>query len=879
MRRLRAFLVRVGSALRPARGDDEFAAELESHLQMHVDDFVRAGIDPAEARRRAVLALGGIASTFERQRDRRRLPIVDGLRQDIVYALRTLRRAPGFSAVTIATLAIGIGANTAIFSAVRAVLLKPLPFAQPDRLVMIYGSDRGDDRHDVVSYPTFVDWRDQSRSFTAAAAFANRSVSIDGDAATSLAGAKQVSASFFDVLGVRPARGRSFTSADGADGAAGVVLLSDGFWRQQFGGTTDAVGQTLRIGGEVYTIVGVMPPGFRFEPGAREDLYVPLRPDPNRRHGFLRIVARLRPRVSRAQAQADVDQVAARLTRIYPRTESPASKVVPLIDALAGPGRTALLVLFGIVTLLLLISCANVAGLLLARGAARRHELAVRAALGAGRGRIVRQLLTESLVLATAGGAAGVALADGLARLLVAIVASSFSIPRLETTHTDGAVVAFTAIVSIATGVAYGIVPAWSSAASDLSGSLREAAHTTSAARSPRVGRALVVVQLALALVMLAAAGVLVRTLVTMLSTRPGFDTRDMIAVDVWLPPQRFARREDRARFFDESLARIRALRGVRSAAFVADLPLGGGIDTQSFHIVNRPDPAPGRAFNAGFNVASAGYFATMGIPIREGRGFLAADAGTAPGVAIVNEAASRRFWPDTSPIGAHILLPLAGGRAADLRIVGVAGDVRHRSLAQPPRPEIFLNALQSELPWFEAALVARIGGDSAVMADPITAALRAADANVPITRVRTMDDVIAQQFATPRLYSLLLGSFAAAALALAAVGLYGLIAYTVAQRVREIGVRLALGASPTSVLRLVLGQALRLAAIGSITGILGGIAATRVLVGVTGGVEPNDPSTFAAVVGILLAVAALAAYVPARRAAAVDPIVALRVE
>ena len=879
MRQLRAWIIRLGAIFGSARGERELAAELESHVQLHVDDNIRAGMTPDAARRHALVALGGIEATKERYRDRRGIPLLDVLRQDMTYAVRALQKNRGFTATAIVTLALGIGADTAIFSVVNAVLLRPLPFADPDRLVMVYADGRGDDRHDVVSYPTFVDWRDQSRSFDAAAAFANRNVTVDADGESELVPAKHVSASFFSVLAVQPAIGRAFTADEEGDPAAKVAILSDGVWRRRFGGAPEAVGQTVRLSGDAYTIIGVLPAGFHLEEADREQLYVPLAIDANRRHGFLRIVARLRRGVSPARAQMDLDAVAARLTRIYPSNEARGSIVLPLVDALAGPSRLALLVLFGIVTALLLVSCANVGGLLLARGAARQREIAVRAALGASPGRIARQLLTESLLLALAGGCAGLVFADWLARLLVAIVSAAFSVPRLDATHTDGSVFAFTFIVSIATGTLFGLVPAWSSATPDLNRSLREAGQIGSGSRLPRMGGALVIAQTALALILLAVAGVLMKTLLTMRATHPGFETRNMLAFDLWLPPARFERRQDRARFFEETLTRVRALPGVRSAAFVADLPLGGNTDTQSFHIVGRSDPAPDRAFNSGFNVVSAGYFHVMGIPIRGGRDFLDSDGTLGPAVAIVNEAAARRFWPDRTPIGTQIRLPIARNRSMLLTIVGVAGDVRHQGLAQPPRAEIFLDALQSELSWSAFVLAVGTASDPMTLAQSTRRVLRDVDSNVPLPLVRTMEDVVARSMAEPRLYSLLVGAFAIAAVTLAAIGLYGLISYAVTQRAREMSIRLALGASRAAVVRMVLAQGVRLATIGTAIGVGGGLAATRVLVGLIKGVEPNDPRTFAAVVGVLLAVALGATYVPARRAARVNPIAALRVD
>jgi predicted permease len=878
-RRFRAFAVRAAASLWRSRADQDMNAELESHLQLHIDDQIRAGVPPDEARRRAVLALGGLEPAKERYRDRRGLPLVDGLRQDIVYGVRALRKNPSFTATAVLTLALGVGATSAIFSVINAVLLQPLPFPEPGRLVMVYGNRENGDTHDVLSYPTFVDWRNQSRSFTAAA-FVNRRVTLNAEGQNELVPVKLVSSAFLRVLSVQPALGRGFQPQDDADPPAPVAILSDGFWRRRFGAAGDVLGKTIRLSDTTYTVVGVMPTGFHFDEPEREHIYLPLPIDVNRKHGFLRIVARLQPWASIDQARLDLDGIAARLTRIYPRNEARSSTVEPLVVSLAGPSRLALLILFGIVTLLLLIASANVAGLLLARGISRQRELALRAALGASRGRIARQLLTESLLLALAGGAAGLLLASWLARLLVVIVSTTFAVPRLDATHTDGAVVLFALAVSIATGIIFGVVPAWGGAAPDLNRSLRDATQQTSGLRMPRLGRLLVVVQTALALVLLAGAGTLTRTLLTMRATHPGFDTRRLIAFELWLPASRLPHSEDSARFFSAALTRTHRLPGVESAAIVADLPLGGATDSQSFHIVGRPDPAPEPAFKSGFNVASAGYFHMMGIPIREGRDFEDRDGHDAPAVAIVNESAIRRFWPDRSPVGSQISLPLTRTRSMLLTIVGVAGDVRHLGLAEPPRPEIFINSLQSELAWSEAVLTVRSAvADPTRLAASIKAALHEVDPNVPVARVRTMEEIVEGTLAEPRLFAWLVGGFAFAAVTLAAIGLYGLISYTVTQRAREMGIRLALGASSAGVMRLVLGQGVRLASLGTVLGVAGGLAATRVLVGLVKGVEPNDPATFAAVVAVLFATALIAAWLPARRAARVDPIRALRIE
>jgi predicted permease len=876
MRSLRAFLQRVATVFTGSRGEEDFRDELESHLQLHIADNLRAGMKPEEARREAIVRLGGVAQTIERQRDRRGLPFIDTLRQDLLYTVRTLRANRGFALTAILTLALGIGATSAIFSAVNAVLLRPLPFANPDRLVMIYGTDGRGDTHDAVSYPTFIDWRDQARSFEGAAAFANASVTVSAGGETEYLRGKRVTPSMFEVLGVAPALGRRFSENDQTQP---VVILSDGFWKRHFAASPQVVGQTLRIMDAPFTVVGVMPPGFHIDPPDSEQFFVPLAADPNRKHGFLRIVARLRPDVSPARARGDLDAIAQRLEALHGRAnEAKGSTVEPLVDALAGPGRVALLILFAVVSAVLLIACTNVASLLLARGAARQREMAVRAALGAGRGRLARQLMTESLVLALAGGAAGLLLTEWASRLLVKVVGDFVAVPRLDATRTDGLVLLFTFLVSVVTGVLFGVVPAFSSASPNLSDAMREGSGTVTGARGPRVRRALVIAETALALVLLCGAGVLMKALITMRSTEPGFDTRNMLAAELWLPPARFARLSERVQLFDGILTRVRALPGVRAAAFVANLPLNGSYDSQGFLIVGRDLPA-GKSFTSAFNIATPGYFQMMGIPILEGRDFLASDGGDAPGVIVINRAAAKRFWPDQSPIDRQIRLPMAGRQPVPLTVVGVVGDVRHSDLVQPPHSEIYVNSTQTDLAWNSTVLAVRTNGHPSSLIEPIKAAVRQINPAVPIYRINTMDDVVARSMAEPRLYSWLFTAFAAAAVTLAAIGLYGLVAFSVTQRSKELGVRVALGASRFEIMRLVLRQGVGLAAIGAAFGLAGGYAATRSMKSLVAGIETSDLMTFVAVTAVLLGAAAIACYLPARRAAQLDPLIALHTD
>ena len=598
VRRLRAAGWRLAELFARGRRERELAAELHAHLQHHIDDNVRAGMTAAEAQRHAVLSLGGVEQTKEAYRDRRGFLAVDTALRDLQYAARVLRRNPGFAAVGVLTLALGIGANTAIFSIVNAVLLRPLPFPDASRLVQIFATDTSSSsRHDVVSYPDYEDWRAGARAFERMSAFVTRTLLMsDGQAAELLLGAR-VAPSFFDTLGVHPALGRAFRTDEDDAGKALVVVLTDGFWKRHFGGDPRVLGSTLRLNDETHTIIGVMPDGFRIAARSPEQVYVPLVRDPNRGHGFLSVVGRLRAGTTQAQAQAELDIVARRLAADYPKTNATNGvNVMPLVDAMAGPSRAGLLMLLGVVGLVLLIACTNVANLLLARGAARQRELRVRAALGAGRGRLIRQLLTESVLLACMGGALGLLLAQWTGRLLVAVLATGFRIPRIETAGIDGAVLAFTLVVALATGVLFGVAPALSASSPDLADRLHESSRSaTGGVRSRRVRHALVIAEFAMALVLLGGAGTLLKTLLTMRGTEPGFQSDKLVVVDMWLPQPKYSRLTERRRFFDTVVDQLRTAPAVRSAALVANLPLGGGSDGLGFHIAGRPDPLPER--------------------------------------------------------------------------------------------------------------------------------------------------------------------------------------------------------------------------------------------------------------------------------------------
>jgi putative ABC transport system permease protein len=879
MRSIRAWLVRFGGLFSGAAKDDDLAAELESHLQLHVADSIRGGMTPEAARRHALLALGGVEATKERYRDRRGVPLLDTLRQDLMYALRVLRKNPGFAATAIVTLALGIGANTAIFSIVNAVLLRPLPFSDPDRLVLIFATDaRRGDRFDSASYPAFADWRDQTTTFESMAAFANRPMAIGTGDETVMAAGRRVTPNYFDVLGVQPALGRAFRLEEQQNGSA-AVILSHGFWKTRFGGDPGVLGRVIRINDEPHTVIGVTPASFHIEQDG-DQLFLPLAIDPNRSHGFLHVIGRLRPGATLSQARVDLERIAVQQTRLYPRQHTGVGVNLMSMNAgLARDVRFGLLTMLGVVGIVLLITCANVAGLMLARGTARQRELAVRAALGAGRTRLVRQLLTESLLIALVGGAVGLLAADWTAHGLASILATRFRVARADAAGVDGTVLLFMLVVSLVTGALFGVLPALAAASPDLNDALRESGRSATGLRAPRLRQGLVVLETALALVLLAGAGTLLKTFLTLRTTHPGFEPSHVLALDLFLPQPRFAERNDRVRFFDDALRRIHALPGVRSAAFVADLPLGGSTDSESFHIVGRPDPSPDRGFSAGFNIVSAHYFQLMRIPIRSGREFLDVDGPATPNIAIVNETAAKRFWPGRSPLGEQIDLPITRTQSMLLTIVGVAADVRHVGLGTPPRAELFLNSMQSMLPWPWLVLAVRADGDPSALAEPVKATLRAVNPHVPIQHVNTLDAVVSRSILEPQVYTFLLGAFAALSVVLAAVGLYGLMAYGVTQRTRELGVRVALGAGTTDIVGLVIGEGMRLALAGAGVGLVAAVATTRLLVGLVKGIEPNDPLTFAVVTSVLLASTLLASYLPARRAARVDPMTALRAE
>ncbi|MGH9329653.1 MAG: ADOP family duplicated permease [Vicinamibacterales bacterium] len=877
MRRVRALLLRLTGPFTRARRDREFAEELQSHLAMHIEDNVRAGMSPDAARRHALLKLGGVEQVKESYRDRAGIPVVEHLLQDVRVGARMLRRNPTFTAIAVLTLALGIGANAAIFSVVNAVLLRPLPFPESDRLVLVWATNtKNGDTQDVASYPDVEDWRAQSKSFDGLAAFTSRGATLAGGDQAELVPAIQAMPGFFETLRIQPAIGRTFR-AEEADPGSRVVLLSDSAWKRHFGGRADVLGQTLRINEETYTVIGVMPPDFRFSPQEPEQVYTTIGRDPSRNHGFLRTIGRLKPGVSRAAAQAEMDGITRRIAEQYPKSnQHVGANVMPLVDALAGDARHGLLICLGVVAAVLLIACTNVANLLLSRNVSRQKELALRAALGAGRRRLMQQLLTESLLIALAGGALGLVLATWTAPLLAALISGSFPIPRIDSTHTDLWVLGFTFVVSIATSILCGGIHALS-ASPDVNEGLRESSRTTTGGPGGRrIRNVLVVTETALALALLAGAGALLKSFLVMRSTSPGFASENILTVSFWLPTSKLQNPPERLRFFENVLSRVGAMPGARSSALVANLPLNGGYDSLGFRIVGKPAPAPRGYFSANFNIVSPGYFRTLAIPVRAGREFTGGDSGAAPAAIVINETAAERFWPGEDPLGKQITV--APAKQA-LTIVGVVGDVRQMSLGTAARPEIYLNYLQPTPDWPWLTLVVLTEADPTSLAASIKAMAESADRNVPVPRMRTLDEVLSGSMAEPRVYTMLFGAFALLALSLAAVGLYGVVSYTASQRTHEMGIRQALGAARGDILRLVLRQGMTLSLVGLALGLFGAVALTRLLTSLVPSVQPGNPITLTAVSAVLMGVALGATFLPAHRASRVDPLVALRYE
>ena len=820
---------------------------------------------------------------------------MDTLLQDLRYGARSLGRSPAFTAVAVLALALGIGANSAVFSMVDGVLLRPLPYGNADRAVMLWSTWPGYDRT-WLSEPEVVDYRSQRQVFDIVAPFSLGSATLTGDGEPERVRAASLSAEVLPALGVTPTLGRNFTAAeDLPDSLAGrVALLSHALWRRRYAGDPSVVGRAIQVGLRSFTVVGVLPDEFRLPNdfvGEPVQLYSPIgldpNPDPDSRgnHG-LYAVARLAPGVTPERAQAAMSAFVSDMKRRHdaygPEFDL---RVVSARDQVSGDVRPALLVMLGAVALVLLVACANVANLLLARAEARHRELAIRSALGAGRTRIVRQLLAESLLLATAGAALGLALAAAGLRALIAF--SPPNVPRLDAIGMDGRVVAFTAAIAVLTSLVFGLVPALQASGTTTQEMLNEGGRGASAGvRRQRVRRTLVVTEVALAMVLVVGAGLLIKSFARLMGIDAGVRPERVLTMELSLPGAKYAQPRSRA-FFEQLRQRVAALPGVTSAGFVRELPFANEIGDWSFRIVGRGADRPDEAFGAAdWQVATPGYFEAMGVALRGGRYLEDADATRAAPVVVISEKMASTFWPNQDPVGQQIRLGGTGPGPDTLprTVVGVVADVRHKGLDAETKTQMYLPHTQfpstdSNFAINRMSLVVRARTDPLMLAPAVRREVRALDPEIPVSRVRSMEQVLSASASVRELNVMLLSVFAAVALTLAALGIYGVMAYTVTQRTKEIGVRMALGASAVEVQRLVLRQGLLLAGIGVLLGALGAVALGRVLTSLLFGVSATDPAIYAAVTAVLAAVALLATYVPARRATRVSPMVALRYE
>jgi putative ABC transport system permease protein len=808
---------------------------------------------------------------------------MDTLWQDLRYGGRQLLRSPGFTAVAVLTLALGIGANTAIFTVVNAVLLEPLPYHQPENLAMVWNAWTGG--QGTISFREYLDCKQRSRAFDDLAAHsATPRMNIAfGEGEPEQVPRAFVTPNLFSVLGVQPAVGRTFRPEEGQPGShPRVLMLSHSLWMRRLGGDPSVVGKSFDVGGSAYTVVGVMPAGFEF-PDKGVEIWRPIggtfwvNSGDNRGARGLRIVGRLKPGVSLSQAQAEMDLIAKQFKQEFP-ADYPAGNwmgltVVSLRDQFVGSVRLALLVLLASAAFVLLIACANVANLVLVRAAHRQKEVVIRAALGAGHWRLTRQLLAENLLLAVLGGAVGVLLALWSVDVLVALAADQ--LPRLHTIDVDNAVLTFAVLVTLVTGCLAGLAPAWHAAAPDLHSALRGGGRASSGLERSRGRDILVVFQLASAVVLLAGAGLLMRSFSHLLQVDPGFDPRNLTTTSLVLTHRRYNNDAERVLFFQQLQERLEAHPGIESAALIDNPPFSGWLNDNAFEIEGRALAAPGEYPAEEVRIISPGYFQTLRVPLLQGRDFTAADGPAGLPVVIVSESLARKFWGRESPLARRIRR--VEPDAPWMTIVGVSGDLRHNGLDADTRPTWYLPFAQVQE--VGATILVRSSGDPAAAASAIRAEVRALDPQQALHGLRPMEEVIAESLARRRFSLFLLSVFAVLALTLAAVGVYGVVSYSVSRRTQEFGVRLALGAQTRNIFTLVVGRGFLLALLGVAGGLAGAFGLTRFLASLLYGVGPFDPLTLAAVTVALAAVTLLACWVPARRAARVDPMVALRYE
>ncbi len=801
---------------------------------------------------------------------------MDSIIKDIRYGLRSLLKRPAFTAIALIALALGIGANTAIFSLVNAVILQPLPYPDPDRLVWVYGNIRNGGNRASVAPLDFLDYRSQNKTFEQFAASIGGTVpmNLTGSGEPERVTASTITGNYFDTFGVHPALGHGFSLENEKSGQDQVTVLSYAFWQARFGGDPNIVNKTIILDGKAYEVIGVMPAGVVLPQPA--DLWVPLNFDATpemkaRKAHFLRPIGRLKAGVTLARAQADTDLIAAQLEQHYPDSNAGWSlRLIPLREILVGGSRTMLFILFGAVGFVLLIACANVANLLLVRAAARQKEIAMRTALGASRLRIIRQMITESLLLAIFGGALGALLAVAGVKLLVSL--SEDSIPRTANVKIDATVLAFTLLISLATGLLFGLAPAFRTMKENLVDALKDGIRGSEGTLKNRTRSLLVVFESAIAVMLLIGAGLLIRSLVALQNVDPGFDPNNVLTMRIDLPRQKYDTPDKTSNFFEQLETRVAGLPGVEAVGLVTELPLSGQLNDMPFTVEGRPAVAANEALDADFRRVNQNYFSAMRVPLRRGRNFTEQEVRQGAKVLMVSQQLVDTAFPNEEPLGKRLIMAMNN---EPYEIVGIVGDIRDQSLQAQPSATMYLPTQAPN----QRNLVIRTHGDPLSLVGAVRKEVNALDPDQPIAAIRPMTEWVAMSVAGARYRTTLLGLFAVLAMLLAATGIYGVMSYSVAQRTQEIGVRMALGARPFDVLKLVVRQGMMLALIGIVIGFAGALALTRVMSSFLFGVTERDPITFGVVAALLIVVAFVACFVPARRATKVDPLVALRYE
>jgi predicted permease len=872
------------AVLHRAQMERELDEELRFHLEKEIEQNITRGMNAEEARLAALRSFGGVERVKEESRDVRGVRFLEELGQNLRYGSRLLAKNPGFAAVAVLTLGLGIGVNTAIFSVVNAVLLRPLPFDNPDQLVMVWQTNpqRGISQ-DLVSPANLNDWQQQSHTVRQFAAFNPRGFSLTGTGEPEQLPGTFVSVELFPMLGANPLLGRNFLPDEGRPGGNRSVIISFALWQRRFGGDPNLLGKPLTLNGAIYTVVGIMPAKFQFPiqgqfPIPVSEIWAPQSFDPaqlNRGNRDLFAIGRLQPGVSIEEAQAEMSTIAQGLAEQHPDTNRGTGVyLVGYHQQLTGNLRPALLVLLGAVVFVLLIACANVANLLLARAAARQRELAIRTALGAGRSRLVRQLLTESVLLSMLGGALGLALALWNFNAIVAALPAHM--PRASEIQIDWKVLVFTFAVAVMTGVIFGLVPAVHASRLNLNEALKESGGKgTGGFVRHRVRNLLVVTEVALAMVLLVGAGLLIRSFYRLQQVNPGFNTENVLSVPISIPQRRYPDGNARAAFVNRIMEKLKAMPGVQTVGGVTTLPLSGEYSSRSFIVEGQPI-SPGDRQVANMRAATTDYFRLMSIPIVKGRGFTEQDHIDAPTVVIINETFERLYFPNEDPIGKRIVSP-ASSDGIPLTIVGVAGDVRNGGPEDEPKPEFYYSYFQNQIPFLVIAI--RTAGEPAGMIPAVRREIWSEDKDLPLSSISTLEQLLSRTTAERRFNLLLLGLFSGLALVLAVVGIYGVVSYAVTQRTHEIGLRLALGAQHGDVRKLVIKQGMIPVVAGIAIGLGGALALTRLMKSLLFGVSATDPLTFVGLSLLLIVVALAACWIPARRATKVDPLLALRYE